>query len=118
MSRSKHFRAGAPTYVVLEFQAARVEIGLRAYPHVITDFTSAVIAALDHRLGADEYSITELHRFKVFEDDTGTNAQAVTGSLAHRSNENSPHQVFKPALALAVPRIEHMQLLRRMLLTE
>ena len=73
VSRAEHLRARTPAHVVLEDEVPRVHVRLRTDPDVIADDRSAIEAALDIGLRADEYTVAELERFEVLEPDMAAN---------------------------------------------
>ena len=75
VGRAEHLRARAPADVVLEHQVARVEVGLRADPHVVADHARAVEAALDVGLRADEDAVADLEGLEVLEADAAADLQ-------------------------------------------
>src|SRR5215472_9056826 len=104
--RAEHLRARAPAHVVLEHEVARVEVRLRADPHVVADPAGAVEPALDVRLGADEHAAADLERLHVLEAGAGADAQAVADAPAGGPPDDAPHHGVELALARREPRVE------------
>src|SRR5688572_12347670 len=67
--RTEHSGTRPPAYILLDDQAARVEIALRADPHPIAYHTIPVETSLQHCLIADKHAGADVKGFRMAPED-------------------------------------------------
>ena len=72
----------------------RIEVRLRANPHMIAYISNSVKAALNIGLCPNKNSVPDLESFQVGKVDTATNPNTVTKFSCESSPNGPPHQLI------------------------
>jgi hypothetical protein len=80
--------------MILDYEMTRIEVRLRADPHMIAYLGNSIKAALKIGLSPNKNSVSDLESFQVSKVHTAANPNTVTKFSCENSPNGSPHQMI------------------------